>query len=341
MLTQQFLTLVRGLLAELEEHSSAQAKLAEIGNEYEVVANEHDALLTAPANVIGDRRNAVNLKLKEAATRIATIDLFDFSRHLDGIQKAVEGFLSEIPLRSFSSLDRIKVRFGEFKQDYQRFLQFQHKPEDTSRIIVMAKAIAELLGGIKESFEVVEGELEYKPPPDTETLTLAYDDTPDLERLLALLAALLAIWQEICREVDVDPKPPFIARLETGSCVLMLVGSPFGIAALTLLVTHWHRIKDFLDPVGSSSTAIGAALNLATLSDFMRSRDMNTDNLDKSIARIAQSQAAKLQLATNGIVKVSRNDSNVAIVPAMRLLDNKSTPPKQIEHKPDEPPPNL
>ena len=337
MLTQQFLSRVRSFLAYLNAHSDGLETLTKIGNEYAAIAAEFDSLLTIDPPTLAQQRSNVIKKVSHAAETIAASSFYRLYRDLDAIQAAVTEFLNTIPNAEFPTLYRVKQGIADFRELLQEFLAQKHKPLDTLRVVVAARTLAELLQSIEETFRVVDDELEYQAPEDAETVTLVYEATPDLASIVKLLEALLSIWDEIARELGIEPERPTVARLETGSLFAIIVGSPLAVAVLTLLVTQWGRIKTFLDPVGSASITLKAAVDLATLSDFLNGRGIDTSNIDKMILRIAQNQAPKLSLATDRIVSVRRNADDMAIVDTMRLLDNKQPPPPLIEYKPNEP----
>ena len=335
MLTQHFLSIVSEFLKELQSRYRAQGILEVIADEYAAIAAAQNGMLNAAVGgQLTSQRDAAVNAINKAAETIATIHFHILYQGLDAIQAAVERFRNQLKI-AHPGLDRVLLSINQFRDQLQAFLSRKHTPEDTYGVVIAARTLTRLLAEVGESFQAIREELEYEPPPDSATLTLVYDATPDLKELVKLLDALLSLWQEICREFDADAKPPLIARLETGSLTALVVGSPVAATALMLLVTQWARIKRFLDPAGSAATALGATVDLATLSDFMRSRGMETEHLDKAIARIAQNQAAQLRLATDGIIEVRHNNKDVAIVETMRLLDNKNANQRQIEHKPD------
>jgi hypothetical protein len=341
MLTQEFLALVRDLLGAFQENDNAIKTLLEIAREYPAVAAEHDKLLTVDPGQVGQQVVTVKQKLGVVASQIAKTDVFAFPQQLARIQAAIVDFVSKLGLDPSPPLDRIVLGLQEFRDAFQAFFTNKHQPPDTFRVIVAAKSVVESLTAVQGSFSLAETQLVKHPPANVETMTLVYQESADVVDLLALLTALNSLARAICEAFDIDPsdRPLTLARLETGSTFAEFFGHPAVVVILTVLLSQWEPIKNFLSPGEASSKALDDALKLMKLSDWLERHNVPNEQLPVKIAKIAVDHGPDLRLATRNMVSLHRNDDEVTIVGAMRLLDNKAPPQPRIEHKPDGPTP--
>jgi len=326
MLSLELSQVLQTILKATEEAKAPHDLASYLDEHYPTISNPAIAILSREVSQksIEDRYNKLDALIDEMMRKVLTekpaqvlVSLDRWMRHLGLANDSLHTAFNETEPKP---LDSIIARVKHFHDMYENLLQ-SHTKRNLLYLVFSAHELVSTTQTAQVLLTSINDVLQVMPPfkEGFRDISLFFPTTPSVDNLIQKLSALEALYEELCRLLDVSTNeyPLEIIKVEAGSLWLKIFGESRVISLITKFVesTASYLYRNFTSE--GKLTAIPQKVDVINsmlkLSDNLEQSGIDTSVLNENIQQSSIIVAQQLNQLLAGEPAVNVNGESYSV----------------------------